>query len=166
MSSVNNFLTSSGGSTAGVSAARKPPTAFDINAKEFGPTAATVIGVAAAATDAASDTVSFSSAGLKKLGDMAESAINTVENAVTSVGKEFSSIGNTIENDVKKAYNAVSDTVSSVADKVEGAASSVEDEVSSVASSIGDAASYVKDGLNSMADTATHYIAAGFNALA
>jgi phage-related protein len=166
MSSVNTFLTPSSASTAGVSAARKTPTAFDINSQEFGPAGATMVGVAAAATDAASETVSFSGTALKKLGEMAGSAIDSVENAFTGAGKELSSIGNAIENDVKKAYGAVSDTVSSVASKVESAASSAEDEVSSVASSIGDAASYVGDGISSAADTVTHYIAAGLNALA
>ena len=166
MTSVNTFFASSGSPTAGVSTARKTPTAFDINSKEFGPTAATAIGVAAAATDAASATYSFSSEAMKKLGNMADSAIDTVENAFSGVGKELSSIGNTIENDAKKAYNAVSDTVSTVVDKVEGAASSVEDELSPVTTAIGNAASYVKDELASAADSATHFIAAGLNALA
>jgi phage-related protein len=166
MSSVNSFLPSSNGASPAVSSARKTPTAFEINSKEFGPTAATAIGVAAAATDAASATVSFSDAALKKLSDIAQPVVDGIENAVSSVGKEFSSIGHTIENDVKKAYGAVSDTVSSVAAKAEGVASSVEDEVSSIASSLGNAASYVKDEVSSAADTATHYIAAGLNALA
>jgi phage-related protein len=166
MTSVSSFLSPSIAGFSGVGSTAKAPSAFDINAGEFGPTVATAIGVAAAATDAASSTYSFSDESLKKLSDLATSAVDGVESAVAGVGTTLSNIGHAVENDLKKAYGVVKNGVSTAAAKVEGAASSIEDEMGSVASAVGNAASYVKDEVASAADTAGHYFAAGVNALA
>jgi phage-related protein len=166
MTSVSSFLSPTIAGFSGVGSTSKTPTAFDINAGEFGPTVASAIGVAAAATDAASATYSFSDEGLKKLSDLATSAADGVENAVAGVGNTLSKIGHEVEDDVKKAYGVVKNSVSTVVSKVENAASSVEDEMGSVASAIGDAASYVKDEIASAADSAGHFLAAGVSAFA
>src|SRR3978361_753326 len=104
MTSVSSFLPPSIAGYSGVSSTPKTPTAFDVNAGEFGPGIATAIGVAAAATDAASATYSFSDEGLKKFSDMANSAVDGVENAVAGIGTALSKIGSAVEDDVRKAY--------------------------------------------------------------
>jgi phage-related protein len=163
---------------------RKMPTAFDVNSQEFGPVAATAIGVAAAATDAAGATVSFSSEGLKRLADLGNSAESAVEGVFTGIGNEISSLGHDVKDGVEKAYHAVENTFSSAVGSVEGAISSVEDSVSSglsavksaiitpvedsissVASAVGDAASYVTDEVSAAASKAAGYISLGVSAL-
>jgi hypothetical protein len=166
MTSVSSFLPPSIAGYSGVSSTPKTPTAFDVNAGQFGPTVATAIGVAAAATDAASATYSFSDEGLKKISDLASSAVDGVENAFSSAGTTLSNFGHSVENDLKKAYGVVKDSMATAASKAEDMASSVEDEVSSVASAVGDAASYVKDEMVSAADNVGHFLAAGVSALA
>jgi phage-related protein len=165
MTSISSFLPSASNSTTAANGVKKTPTAFDINAKEFGPTAATAIGVAAAATDAVGSTVSFSKESLSKLADLAGSAVDGVETAITGVGDSLSTLGHDVADEFKKAYGAVEHTVSSVVSAVEDAADTLEDGVSSMASAVGDAASYVKDGVTAAADKATFYAAAGLNAL-
>jgi len=165
MTSINSFLPSASSSNIAASGVKKTPTAFDINSAEFGPTAATAIGVAATATDAVGSTVSFSKEGLSKLVDMADSAVDSVENAISGAGKELSTLGHDIADEFKKAYGAVEHTASSVVSAVEDAASTVENAVSSAASAVGDAATYVKDGVSAVADKASYYAAAGLGAL-
>jgi hypothetical protein len=151
MSAISSYL-SAPASSVEASAAKKTPTAFEINSAQFGPAAATAIGLTAAATDvmatAASATYSFSSDGLKKLSDLVGDAAQGVEGAVTGLGDELSSIGRDAEAEVKKAYGAVSDSVSSVA------------------SAVGEAASFVKDEVVSAADAAGQLLAGGISALA
>ena len=165
MTSISSFLPSASSSTTAANGIKKTPTAFEINSKEFGPTAATAIGVADAATEAVGSTVSFSEQGLSKLADLAGSAVDSVESAISGVGDSLSTLGHDVADEFKKAYGAVEHTVSSVVSAVEGAASSVEDSVSSVASAVGDAASYVKEEVTAAADKVTFYAAAGLNAL-
>jgi phage-related protein len=131
-----------------VSATSATPTAYAINAKEFGPAAASAIGLAAGAAavaaNAVNSTVSITGEGLKRLSDFAGSAVATVENAVSGAGTELSAIGRDVEADVKKAYGAVSDTASNVVSNAEDFTSALGGDLASVASAAGDLVSFVK----------------------
>jgi phage-related protein len=132
-----------------ISATSMTPTAYEINSKEFGPTAASAIdvlaGAADAATDAVSSTVSLTGEGLKRLSAFAGSAMDTVENAASGAGTELASMGRDVEADLKKAYGAVSSSVSSAVSNVEDFASSVGSGLASVASAAGDVVSFLKN---------------------
>jgi phage-related protein len=158
MNSVSSLSSPNIASYSGVGSTSKTPTAFDINAGEFGP-------AVASASDGTSTSYSFSDESLKKLSDLANSAVDGIENAASDVGTAISNVGHAIGDDVKKAYGAVKNSVASIASKAENAASSLEDDASSVASAVGDAALYVKDEFVSAADSASHYLAAGVSAL-
>jgi phage-related protein len=131
-----------------VSATSTTPTAYTVNSQEFGPTAASVIdlaaGAASAVTGAVGSTVSITEEGLKRLSDFAGSAVDTVEDAVSGVGTALSSIGRDVEADVKKVYGAVSNSVSSAVSNVEDFASNVGDDLASVGSAAGDVVSFIK----------------------
>jgi phage-related protein len=143
MTTISSFLPSFSGTTS----ANRTPTPYEINARQFGPVGATAIGVAAQATDMASATATFSADGLKKLSDLAGSAVDSVEGAISEVGDGLASIGHTIADDATKAYRAVADTANAVV------------------SGIGDAVQSVEDGVASAASSAAGYVALGISAL-
>jgi phage-related protein len=156
VSSINTI--SSSGALGQVSSPKKTPSAFEINSKEFGSTAATAIDAAATAVDAASSTVSFSTEGLKRLSSMAGSAVDAVEGAMSDLGSEISSLARDATDEVKKAYHAVESSISSVVTGVESAVTSVEDTVSS-------AVTAVEDGISSVVNKTAGYAALGVSAL-
>lgn len=138
-----------------ISSQCRTPSAFEVNSKAFGPTAAAAIGVAAKAADVASATVSFSSDGLQRLaseiGGAWDGAVDAVGDAVDSVEDGIASLGHGAMDMVTDAYQSVEDGVESVADSVEHAY----DEAADV---VGGAYDSVKSGLSSAVGTAAGYV--------
>jgi phage-related protein len=138
-----------------ISSPCRTPTAFEVNSKTFGPTAAAAIGVAAKATDAVSSTVSFSSDGLQRLageiGEAWDGAVDAVGDAVDSVEDGIAGLGHGAMDAVTDAYHSIEGGVESVADSVEH----VYDEATDA---VGDAFSSVKSGLSSAVGTAAGYV--------
>jgi phage-related protein len=127
-----------------VSSSCRTPTAFEVNSKTFGPTAAAAIGIAAKATDAVSSTVSFSSDGLGRLASEIGEAVDSVQDGISSLGHG--------------AMDAVGSAYQSVEDGVESAVDSVEHVYDEAADAVGDALTSVKNGLSSAVGTAAGYV--------
>lgn len=88
---------------------------FEINSKEFGPVAATAIGVTQAAEEAAGTVCSISSSGLHKLGALAEDGVELLEDAAQAVYSPVAKAARTIGHGLSEAGSAVADAAGSVA---------------------------------------------------
>ena len=102
LSTLSNLLPVASGLTP-----RKQLGSFEVNAREFGPVAATAIGAVQAGATAAETVYEFSTESLSKLGQAAEQAVDQVVDAV------------------EDGYEAVSDTLGDIVDGVGDAAQSV-----------------------------------------
>lgn len=112
----------SGNGNMNVPVCRAGKTPFEVNSDAYGPVAASVIGVAEAAANAASATVSFSDQALHRLSGSVQDAIGSVEDGCHRV------------------ESAVESVVDGVTDAADAAASRVGNAVSSAYGAVGDAA--------------------------
>lgn len=129
-------LTPSTASTVNASLRLTGKTPFELNSDAFGPVAASAIGLAQVAADAASSTVTFSEQALQSLSNTAHEAVNAVEDVASEVGQA-----------VGTAYHSVTDAGSSAM------------------SAVGQAASSLYGAIGDVADKTTAYAAIGAQAV-
>jgi phage-related protein len=124
---------------------------YERNVKMFGPTAATAIGVAQAATEAVGTTVTFSAKALSELASAGKGAVTSVGDAI---GDVYSALGNVVStvgdgviaveegvtDVVKGAATAVKDSTHAVLEAVRDTADEVSSTVSAVSNTVGDVA--------------------------
>lgn len=126
------------------SLASAPQTNYDVNCKAYGPVVAGAVGVAEAAADSVSAVVSFSAESLEKLGDVAESGLQSVTEVLGDVADAVGDAVDSAENSVVSLYNEVAEMAEDGLDAVGDAASSVADGISSAAGAV---AAYVAMGV-------------------
>lgn len=105
----------SGNGNMNVPVCRAGKTPFEVNSDAYGPVAASVIGVAEAAANAASATVSFSDQALHRLSGSVQDAIGSVEDGCHRVESAVESAASRVGNAVSSAYGAVGDAAGQAA---------------------------------------------------
>jgi len=142
-----------------VQAVQKPKEGtYEANLKEVGPTAASLIGLATTAGDAAKTTYSFSSKGLSELESAAKSAYDTVGSAIHSTIDTLGTAFHGVEDGIKDAAGEIGTLGKEGLAELEGAAQTVYDKV-------GSAATAVENGISSAAGTVAGYATMGLSAL-
>lgn len=137
------------------SLASMPKTNYDVNSAAYGPVVAGVVGAAEAAADSVSAVVSFSAESLEKLGDVAESGLQSVTDVFGDVADAVGDAVDSVENGVVSLYNEVADMAEDTFDAVGDAASSVVDGISSAAGTV---AAYVAMGVEAGKQTVSEII--------
>lgn len=165
MSTVNSL-------SSAYSSNAQPLTPYERNAKMYGPAAASAIGLADAATEAASSTVSFSSKALNELSEAGKTVVNTVSNTVSNTYHALGNVVDGVEQGVKELGLGIAHLASEGADEMKSATHTamesardatnfVGDTVNTVASAVGDAAGTVLDAVSSAASNITDYATLG-----
>ncbi len=137
-------------------ACKSTKTTFERNSDAYGPVAATAIGIADAATNGASSTVTISEHAINKLADTAHDVGGVINHGVSEVESGLQSVGHAINDGfheaghaVEHAYDEVKDAATTVYNGVTHAASSVGDAVGSVGSKL---AAYAAIGAQAVKD--------------
>jgi phage-related protein len=177
VSSINSIFAQTPYTPAGAPNTRMTP--FEVTSKEFGPVAASAAEATAVVTDAASAGYSFSTESLKRLADLASTAVHDVstawsaslktvgdavdgvENIVHEASSDLSSLENGVKNTAIRAYQTVEDSAASAVSSVDDAITAVQDFVSPVTSTLENMASAVTDGVNGAANSLTSYLSLG-----
>lgn len=111
---------------------------FEMNSKEFGPAAASVIGVAQAVGDAGETLATFSAESLEKLGEAATAVINGISDGVEQVANTVtdgaSQLASTVSQKAELAASTVTQTATQLANSVKQTASDIVDGVQDAAS--------------------------------
>lgn len=89
-------------------------TPFELNSDAFGPVAASAIGLAQVAADAAGSTVTFSEQAWQSLSDSAHEAVSAVEGAASEVGHAVGAACQTVADAGSSAMSAVGQAASSL----------------------------------------------------
>ena len=152
-------------STSVCRAGRAGKTPFELNSDAYGPVAASVIGAAEAAANAASSTVTFSDKALQQLTTSAHDAVSTVEDAAHSVGQWLSDGVHEVESGVQQLGTLASDGYHSVEAAIGSVVDGVTDAADSAASRVGHAVSSVYAALGVTLGQAASYAALGVQAL-
>jgi phage-related protein len=115
-------------------------TNYEVNAKAYGPVVAGTVGIVEAAGDAVSAVCSFSAESLSKLGDAAESGLDSIGAAFSDVTDVVGDAIDSAEAGVTQLYTEVANLTKEGMQAIGDAASSAVDGISSAAGSVGVAA--------------------------
>jgi phage-related protein len=144
MSSINSYNSATHHPTRAV--IRQPEVGnYERNVKLFGPTVATAIGAAQAATEIAGTTVTFSAEALGKLASAGKDAITSVGDAIGDVYSVIGSAVSTVGDGVMAVEEGVTDVV-------KGAATAVKDSTHAVLGAVRDTVDEVSSTVTSVAN--------------
>lgn len=148
MSGINSINSAFNAAQSPYSAGQKAKLGnFEINSKQFGPVAASVIGAADLASDAASAVYSFSSESLRQLGQGADAAYDAIGQAVDQLGELDDLAIEATMALVDGAGELVDTIVEPVATAAQAVGDAVSDTVEELGSALGSVAGYATLGL-------------------
>lgn len=174
--SISSVLSANVPATS-TTACSAPLGSFEVNAKEYGPAAASALGVAKATSEGADAIVSFSQEGLEKMfdtfsstyeaiSDGLEQVADVIADGIEAAGATLDVAGKEVANWADTAVEGVEIAAKGIYDAGANAAEAISDGVGNVAEGAMDLTSTAVDELSSIAGSIAAYAALGVAAVA